>query len=114
MPRVIPADVLAIRATTADPLPFILTATQLVDRYCVSFGLSETFLAEVERWWSAHLMEVASPQVTQQKLGDTSLTFAHGKLGDGLASTRYGQQLLAMVPDLMTVTTLKTATFDVF
>lgn len=119
MPRVDAEDVLAIRPSTKDPIPFILTASLLVDQYLLDEELSEAFLTEIEKWWSAHLAEIADPLVTSKKLGETQVTISHGKLGEGLASTRYGQQVIMMWPGFTatpdgTGTVMKKATFHVF
>ncbi len=96
MPRVVPEDVTAIRATTLDPMPFILTATVLVDTYLAAAGLPATLLTEIERFLAAHFMELSEPQVTQKRLGDTSVTLDRMKLGEGLRGTRFGQQVLLL------------------
>jgi hypothetical protein len=114
MPRVDPEDVLAIRPSATDPIPFILTASLMVDTYLLDENLSELFLAEIEKWWAAHLAEVSQPLATSKKLSNTTVTVSHGKLGEGLASTRYGQQVLAFWPALGQVLTVKQAKFHVF
>ena len=96
MPRVVPSEVQAIRPTSLDPMPFILTATVLVDTYLGSVGLSATLLTEIERWLAAHFLEVASPSVVSKRLGDTAVTMDKMKLGDALKGTRYGQQVLLL------------------
>jgi hypothetical protein len=118
MPRVDADDVLAIRPSATDPIPFILTASLMVDTYLLDENLSDAFLSEIEKWWAAHLAELAEPLVTSKKLSTTSVTVSHGKLGAGLASTRYGQQVLMMWPGFAVTadgaTVMKKATFNVF
>lgn len=114
MARVTAAEVQAIKPTTLDPSPFIQTANKLTDYYCLPMGIPEPLLYEVELYWSAHLVSIADPQVKQQRLGETAQTFATPDVGSGLCGTAYGQQVVAMVPDLMTATSLKSAEFDVF
>lgn len=94
MARVAAEHVLAIRPSTVDPAPFIAGATLLVDRYLAASGLSEPELFEIERWWSAHLMECADPGVTAKTLGSTSVSLRQPDLGMGLEGTFYGQQVL--------------------
>jgi hypothetical protein len=96
MPRVVPSDVLAIRPSTLDPMPFILTATVVVDVYLGSVGLPALQLAEIERWLAAHFLEVAEPSLVAKRLGDTSVTMDKMKLGEALNGTRYGQQVLLL------------------
>jgi len=96
MPRIVPSEVIAIRPTSLDPMPFILTATVLVDTYLSSAGLSATLLTEIERWWTAHLLEVAEPSVVSKRISDTTVTMDRMKLGEGLKGTRYGQQVLLL------------------
>jgi hypothetical protein len=120
MPRVDVEDVQAIRPGTVNPIPFIVTASLLVDQYLLEEELSELFLTEIEKWWAAHLCELADPLVTTKKLGETQVTISHGKLGEGLASTRYGQMVIMMWPAFAATTNggtgiiTKKATFHVF
>ncbi|HEX6827157.1 MAG TPA: hypothetical protein VF077_12640 [Nitrospiraceae bacterium] len=114
MPRVTAEDVLAIKPTMLAPIPFIQTASRLVDYYCLPMGLPADLLYEVELYWAAHLVSLADPQVHQQRMGDTAQTFATANLGTGFEASPYGQMVVQMVPDLATATSLKTAAFDVF
>ena len=108
-------DVQAIISTTVNLLPFLLTASALVDTYLSTAGLSATLLREIERWWTAHLVALQQPQVTQKRLGQTALTYERASLGIGLKSTRYGQVVLALdsTGTLATMTDTKRASFFV-
>lgn len=110
MPRVTDDDVKAILPTSLEPYPFILAATVLVDTYLGT--ASTTLLTEVERWWAAHLVACADPTVHEKRLGQTTVVFDGAKLGEGLKSTRYGQQVLLLAPQLATIT-MKRATINV-
>jgi len=117
MPRVVPEDVQALRPGTTNPLPFIITAHFMVNRFLVPLTYSEGELWDAERWWAAHLCELADPRIIEQKLGDTSQKWQTLKVGEGLSATWYGQQLKMLIPeiaDVIAATSLKKATFDVF
>jgi hypothetical protein len=94
--RATPAEVVAIFPTTVDVLPFMMTASTLVETTLGVSGLGEPTLREIEIWWTAHLLSLSSPAVISRKLGQTDLTYEHGTLGTGLASTRYGQVVLQL------------------
>src|SRR5262245_11209258 len=96
MPRVVGEDVTAIRPSTTDPMPFILTASVLVDSYVALQGLALGLLMEIERWLAAHLMETSARMVASKRIGQTTVTYATGKLGEGLKSTLFGQQVLLL------------------
>src|SRR5215510_13573123 len=92
--RTTDGHVKAIIATDLNTLPFIQTASRLVDTHLLAAGFSEDLLAEIETWWAAHLVCMREPRETQVKLGETSITYEKGNLGQGLQSTRYGQVVL--------------------
>lgn len=116
MARVIPSEVLALITTSRDLWPFIETAHLLVDQYLGTVGYGEPLLTEMERWWAAHLVACAEPQVSAKQLGDTRLQYQTPQLGMGLEGTSYGQQVLLLDAQglLQTVTTMKRTVFDVF
>lgn len=116
MPRTTAYAVHAIRPSARDPLPYIMTATGLVDHYLGTSGYSTAWLTEIETWWTCHLMEVAEPRATSTKLGDTTVTYGRTDVGMGLEATLYGQQVLTMDPKglLAAQTATKQAVFDVF
>jgi hypothetical protein len=112
--RTTEADVHAIIGTTVDVVPFMITASLLVDTYLSSKGLSNALLREIERWWTAHLVSVrTTPALQSREIGDTVLRYATPKLGLGLQSTLYGQTVLTLYPGLATLSEAKRATFDV-
>lgn len=96
MPRTTDAAVKEILATALNTMPFIMTASVLVDAYLGTSGLSEPHLSEIERWWAAHLVTIREPQVAKKDLGDTSVTFVRGQLKTGLEATLYGQTVLQL------------------
>jgi hypothetical protein len=116
MPRVTAEDIREIFPTTTNPLPFILAASLLVDTYQERAGWSLGLATEIERWWTAHLMAVASNgAVTRLELGNTTVVTASPKLGDGLKGTPFGQQVLLMDQSgTLENVGLKRATIDVF
>jgi hypothetical protein len=87
-----------ILPTTLDVMPFLLTASTLVDTYLGTADVSFAVLQEIERWLAAHLCCLADPRATQRRLGATEVTMERPQLGKGLESTRYGQQVLLLDP----------------
>lgn len=96
MPRTTDPDVKAIIATELDTLPFIIAASIMVDAYLSTAGLPETQLAEIERWWTAHLITVREPHTHQVRLGASEVTHVEGDLGKDLESSFYGQTVLRL------------------
>lgn len=96
MPRVIPSDVTDIYPTAQPVPPFLMTASMLVDTYLGTSGLSVGLLAEIERWLTAHLMNLGSGAVVRRRMGSTDISYERGQLGKGLQATRFGQTVLAL------------------
>jgi len=60
--------------------------------------LSDDLLAEIERWFAAHMIAATRErQATKEGAGGASITY-QGVTGEGLKSTLYGQQVLSMDP----------------
>lgn len=114
--RVSAADVYAIRPSNADAFPFIVAASAMLDQYVTAAGWSTALATELERWLTAHLMELASPGVSRKRLGDTDVSYAVAKLGTGLQATRFGQTVLALdvTGTLAVGLSMRRATFEVF
>lgn len=89
-------DIWAILETTVDPGPFMHTAHLLVEAYLGGAGYSEALLAEIERWWAAHLCCTNDARVTSVTMGQTRVVYQKIKEGTGLLSTSYGQQVLML------------------
>jgi hypothetical protein len=98
MPRVNGTDVKEIISTELAVEPFILAANALVDYHLGSSALSSDLLTEIERWLSAHLVATADPRVSAEIFSGAEVRYQTGKLGDGLASTPYGQQVKLLDP----------------
>lgn len=96
--RVSADDVRAICDLDADlnVEPFILVASALVDAHLASVGLSATMLTEIERWLAAHFACVYDPRLTEMGTGPDRVRYEGGATGEGLKSTRYGQQAVAL------------------
>ncbi len=94
--RVTEADVLAIMDTELTDVqiaPFVATANVMVTKVCggdTDYGDEQ--LAEIERWLAAHFAAIRDPQIAAEKTGDGGVTY-HGKSGQGLDHTPYGQQV---------------------
>lgn len=69
------------------------------------------------KWLAAHMISATSDQgsqaVVSSKLGDASDSYARGSLGQGINSSFYGQQALAIAPCLAGFGMAK-ATIEVF
>lgn len=96
--RVTDLDVKAIMDTEVNTTPFIVAASLQVDHYAPLAGWSTALAKEIERWWAAHNVCARDPRFAQIKTEGDAFTYAMGKLGEGLKSTPYGQQVLAMDP----------------
>jgi hypothetical protein len=84
--------------TDAQITAFIGAATILVDDVSGDSCMDATRLAEIERWLAAHLVSMRALQPVREKIGDASVTYgtSDAALGQGLKSTLYGQQALAL------------------
>lgn len=76
--------------------PFITIASLLVDTHLASEISSTDLLKEIERWLAAHFVSVRDPRVVSESIDTVSRTFESGRMGEGLAGTRYGQQALTL------------------
>jgi len=89
--RVNDAEVKEVIDTTLTSLtPFILVASQQVDRIGTVGTLSAAVLKEIERWLAAHFVALRDKRTSKDNVGDSSHTY-EGKTGMGLDFTRYGQ-----------------------
>ena len=117
--RVVDAEVQAIldptiAAVFADLTPFITAANQAVDRYLLS-SYTEAELFEFERWWAAHNVSLASPQIKTERYDMAQTTYAIAELGKGLEGTMYGQMLLTLDNKGILETTMgKKSTISIF
>jgi hypothetical protein len=91
--RVVDADVKQILVTTLDTQPFIVAANLVVTERFATSGYSEARLQQLELWLAAHLACIADPRVVELDADGATATYEAGKLGMGLDSTRYGQQI---------------------
>lgn len=99
MARVTAADVLQIIKTKVDDasIPtFISAANILVTAKCGGY-YPDAELKEIERWLAAHFISVADPRLRSESFGDNSVVYiATSMVGEGLASTPAGQQVLLL------------------
>ena len=85
--------------SSEDLTAFIRLAHLLVQNRLINCDkASEALKKEIERWLAAHFYTVRVPTPRNEKLGDAEVTFETGLSGEGLASTKYGQQALAIDP----------------
>lgn len=78
---------------------FILGASHTIDQvFSENTTLSADHLAEIERWFTAHLIAATrEQQIAKAGAGGASVTY-QGVTGKGLESTMYGQQVIALDP----------------
>lgn len=69
--------------------------------------LSHETQAAALKWLAAHMITCTSDSSSQiiasQSLGDASESYARGSLGEGINSSYYGQQAMALAPCLSKV-----------
>ena len=116
--RVTAPDVYLLRPSETPAQTFIELAHLLIEQQLAPASYSEMHLTEIERWWAAHLMETAHPWAIEKTFSDTRLKYPSAPEGSGLASTRYGQQVLSLdtggyLVALGTAEALKPASFFV-
>ena len=100
-----PEDVIALTGTD---LSFAVVEAIINDACLAAQSCLETLSPERQeaalRWLSAHMIastaDQSSQATTSSKLGDASDTYARGTLGQGINSSFYGQQALAIAPCL--------------
>ncbi len=98
-----------VRTTIADVR--VIITTEMVDNSITSYitganlfvtqalgtsGLSESLLAEIERWITAHMIAVSQERMAQTEgAGGASITYL-GEYARGLSSTPYGQMAMTL------------------
>jgi hypothetical protein len=87
-----------ITTSRTDISPFIEAANLIVtERLGSNTSISGTLKKEIERWLAAHFVAVADREdVTEEQIGDAKVKYGGKATGEGLKSTRFGQQALAL------------------
>lgn len=101
MALVTDAEVKAVIDTARDTTPFISTADLIITEDLANAGLSTNRLTQIELYLAAHFVCITEERggIKTEKVGDVSESYqpvAQGKDIGGLATTRYGQQALAL------------------
>lgn len=100
MSRVTTSDVARLLDSDKDIQPFIDTASLVVDEELVGVGLSDARLKQIEMYLAAHYLAIATDnaRLLYKKVGQGAEKYAGAapEEGDGLASTRFGQQAIAL------------------
>lgn len=73
--------------------PFITAANITITAQMTGSGLAAATLKELERWLAAHFVAIRDPRTSSESIGGTSVSYNAPKLGAGLDSTPYGQQV---------------------
>lgn len=75
----------------------IADAVLMIDNACFD-AYAEDKKTSITKWVAAHMLASTGSDgtVTSEKLGDASISFARGTLGDGLKGTTQGQQALLL------------------
>ena len=100
MARVIYSDVTSIIDTDLcreDVETMIDVASVMVADRLSSSGLSENILKEIERYLTAHLIQIREPEVSSVRIGPMATTYnSSDTSGKGFSSTRYGQMAIML------------------
>lgn len=99
------SDVIALTGTD---LPESVVSAIINDAALAADGCLATLSSERQaaalKWLAAHMItatsDISSQSVTSSRLGDASDSYAKGTLGQGINSSFYGQQALAIAPCL--------------
>lgn len=100
--RVSPSEVKEIVDTNLDDnvilTNMIDTANAYVDEHVVGQGHSDRILAKIELYLAAHFVAVTEERggIILDRYGDSEVEYAEQVYGDGLRSTRYGQQAIIL------------------
>ena len=94
-PRVSDEDVKAIVDTTLATGVFISLAHLLVDELLIG-KYSDAYLAEIERLLAAHYLRIRERREIRISSDGLSTEYERMSLGEGLAATEYGQQVLVL------------------
>lgn len=92
MPRTSASEVGDIIDTEKNIDSFITTANLIVNNNLEGEGLEDATLTEIEKWLTAHLINVADGVIKEEKLENVKESFSV-KQGLGLDYTSYGQQV---------------------
>lgn len=76
--------------------PFLNTAHIFVENYLVGQGLSDSLLAEIEKYLAAHFVCLRNPQIIEEAISDGSAKYMRKIQGGGLLSTDYGQTAIQL------------------
>lgn len=79
--------------TYPDATPFITVANELVTELCTNSGYTDIRLELIERWLSAHFVQIADQALDMDEV-DSLRTRFQSKVDLGLNQTKYGQQAL--------------------
>lgn len=94
-------DVKAVIDTARDTTPFIATADLIINENLANAGFSVERLTQIELYLAAHFVCITEERggIKAEKIGDAAESYQPVSSGTnigGLATTRYGQQALAM------------------
>jgi hypothetical protein len=109
-------EIMATALTETEILPFLTTANALVTAHLGSSGLSDTLLAEIEKYLAAHFASIKSKYGIRTKIGEAD-TWTGYKGGAGLDATPYGEtakmlDTTSTLENLLGKETVGVATFD--
>jgi hypothetical protein len=83
-----------IETDLTDISPFMEAAATIVDDIASANSVSESRLELIERWLSAHYIEIRDPRAGSESAGGVSQSFAMGSRAMYFESTFYGQQAM--------------------
>lgn len=85
-----------IETDLTDVSPFMEAASVIVDDIASANTVSGSRLELIERWLSAHFIEVKDPRASSESAGGVSQSFAMGSRGMYFELTFYGQQAMLL------------------
>lgn len=94
--RTTEAAVRKLIETDVDMSPFMEAASVIVDDIAAANTVSDSRLELIERWLSAHFIEIRDPRPSSESAGGVSQSFAMGSRGMYFELTFYGQQAMLL------------------
>lgn len=92
-------DLISTTLTDARVNAMINTAHLVVEQRLSGKGVEASVLKQIELWLSAHFVSLADPRKKQVKIDEVTVTYATPDSSlEGLRSTTFGQQALALDP----------------
>lgn len=86
-------EIISTDLTDAQVAAFINSANAIIQENMLEAGMSANILTQIELWLAAHLVAIRDQREQRVNLRDGDVTYQSPRLGLGLDSTTYGQQV---------------------